>query len=403
MYFLAFASLVSGFCGSEPGTATASAAAHMAALEPDGLTVGYHFTGNLVWLAKQLIWAILPLIVLLSGLSSRMGNLGLRLGKHWSVAAGTRFLILYSALFLACLPLEYYGGFLRKQVYGLSVQSLPDWLGTLLVSYLLISLAGLTLTWIPYLLIRKCPNAWWFYSALLVLPLSLLLLSAAPVWIDPLFDEFHSLQQEEETAILKLARQAGIADAQVFEVRKSAETKTMNAYVTGLGTTKRIVLWDTLTAGLNEREVRSVVAHELGHYQLRHLEWTILLLTLLAMMVFYAIHRGAALVIKRFPDRLGFTELGNVASLPLIFLMAHLALFAASPAILSYSRFLERQADDFALQLTGDGAARAGALAKLQANNLSHPRPGPLYLLFRASHPPPAERLDRALRWGNGD
>jgi STE24 endopeptidase len=365
-------------------------------LEVEQPVIDYYRSGNLLWLGRQLLWVILPLIVLFSGLAARMRDWALRIGRCWPVAAGICFLLLYSALFLAGLPLEYQGDFLRQRKHGLSEQSLSAWLGDAVASHLLISLAGLALTCLLFLLIRKRPTAWWFYGGLLALPISLLLILAAPVLIDPLFHEFRPLKEQEEAAIVELACKAGIPHARVSEVRKGARTKLMNAYITGLGTTKRIVLWDTLLEGLDRSEVHSVVAHELGHYQLRHLEKTIPLLTLLAMALLYAVHRGAAWAMGRFRSRFGFAELGDIASLPLILLLVHLSLLAASPGILAYSRSLERQADEFALRLTGDGAARAGALAKLMGRNLSHPQPGRLYLLFRASHPPLAERIDRA-------
>jgi STE24 endopeptidase len=401
MFFIALFFLLSTVWGPDLAASSHSGpfGAGVEIPEADDFTLGYYQSGNLAWLARQFLWTALPLILLFAGLSARLRHFAFRLGRHWSLAAGVYFVLFYSALFILGLPIEYYGDFLRQRDYGLSEQSLWAWLGNVATTYLLVSLAGFSLMWVPYLLIKKSFGFWWVYTGLLVLPVSLLLVGATPLWVDPLFHEFRPLKERyDDTAILHLARQAGISEVQVFEVRKSRETTAMNAYVTGLGETRRIVLWDTLLDGLNESEVRSVVAHELGHYSLRHMERTLLLLTLLAIALFYGVHRGSQWLIERFRHRFGFSELADIASLPLIALLAHLLLLAASPGMLSYSRFLERQADEFALHLTGDGAARASTLIKLQERNLSHPRPGRLYLLFRASHPPLAERINRASR-----
>jgi len=177
-------------------------------------------------------------------------------------------------------------------------------------------------------------------------------------------------------------------------VNKSVDTEKVNAYVTGVGRTKRIVLWDTLLARLTPQETRFVVGHELGHYVLGHVWINILISWGLTLVGLYGAHRGAGFLLAHFSGRFGFTTLADPASLPLLMLLLSLFSFVVGPASLALSRHHERQADRFGLDLTGDNHAAATAFVALQKQNLAVPRPGLLYKIFRASHPPIGERVD---------
>jgi Zn-dependent protease with chaperone function len=192
----------------------------------------------------------------------------------------------------------------------------------------------------------------------------------------------------------------------VFEVEKSADTKAVNAYMTGFMGTKRIVLWDTLIAKLDRREVLTVMGHEIGHYVLRHVLQGILLSSVLSFIGLYAFYRVIGCVIERFKARFGFDWLDDIASWPLVLLFFSLGNLALNPLILAFSRHLEHEADRFALELTRDNHADATASVKLQIENLNVPRPGRLYNLWRASHPSVGERIDFANTykpWLNGE
>ena len=199
-----------------------------------------------------------------------------------------------------------------------------------------------------------------------------------------------------EAQILALADEAGIEGGRVFEVDKSVDTNAVNAYVTGLGSTKRIVLWDTLLAKLDARQVRVVMAHEMGHYVLNHVMQGLLAGFCGIMVGLYLVYRAANFLLRRFKDRLGFDQLSDVASLPLILLLGQTVALLMMPIGLAFSRHLEHEADRFALELTHDNRAAATAFVRFQAENLSNPTPGPLYTLLRASHPSLAERIEFA-------
>ena len=370
---------------------------------PTALALSYHRTGNVLWAVETGLGLLLPALLLFTGASSRLRALALRAGRRWHVT-----LILYAVLFTLLtaaltLPLTYYGGYLRPHEYGLSNQSWGDWLGDWLKG-VAVSAVGLSLVlWIPYLLLRRSPRRWWLYAGLATLPLMALLLVITPVWIDPLFSKFRPMKDQAlEADILALARRAGIEGSRVYQVNKSAETRTVNAYVTGVGGTKRIVLWDTLLDKLEPKQVLFVTAHELGHFVLRHTLAVILGAGLLVTASLYLVHRVAGKIIARFRRRLGFDHLSDVASFPLLLLLGGLASLVLTPVALGFSRYQEHEADRFALEITRDNRAAASTFVRLQEENLGVPSPGLLYMLWRGSHPSLQSRVDFANHYAPG-
>jgi Zn-dependent protease with chaperone function len=192
----------------------------------------------------------------------------------------------------------------------------------------------------------------------------------------------------------------------VYQVNKSEDTRLVNAYVTGIGGTKRIVLWDTLLGRLTPDQVAVVMAHEMGHYVLNHTLLVILGAAVAVTLSLYAVHRLAGRLIARHRRRFGFDRLDDVASLPLLLLVGGVVSFVVMPGVLAVSRWQEREADRFALELTRDNRAAAEMFVRLQQENLSVPRPGLLYTLWLGSHPSLASRIEFANRyrpWAVGD
>ena len=150
-------------------------------------------------------------------------------------------------MFVIDLPLAYYLGFVRQHAYGLSNQTLAKWSTDAFLRLGVEMAVGFALAWVPYLLIVRSPRRWWIYTTLLCVPFLFVSVLVKPIWIDPLFNKFGPMKNKAlEQSILDLASRAGIEGSRVFEVNKSVDTKAVNAYVTGVFNTKRIVLWDTL-------------------------------------------------------------------------------------------------------------------------------------------------------------
>jgi Zn-dependent protease with chaperone function len=374
--------------------------------EPSEKAMRYYHSGNVLWLVNVAWGFLVPALFLFTGFSAKIRNWAQSLGRKWFFIIGIYFIIFAVISFAIDLPLSYYEGFVRQHQYDLSNQTFTKWFGDEIKSLLVALVLGVLVLWLPYLLLRKSPRRWWLYTGLSMIPFLFLIMLISPVWIDPLFNEFGPMKDKElETKILTLAERAGIEGGRVYEVNKSVDTKAVNAYVTGFGNTKRIVLWDTIVAKLNEKELLFVMGHEMGHYVLRHVITTILFLSALILLTLYAAYRTAGAVIERYKGRFGFDRLSDIASLPLILLLVNIFSLIVTPVALSFSRYQEHEADRFGLEITQSNRAAATAFVKLQQENLANPRPGSLYKLWRSSHPTLGERIDfcNAYRpWAHG-
>jgi STE24 endopeptidase len=363
--------------------------------EPTAKALDYYRSGNVLWVVQTLWGLLVPAVFVFSGFSSRLRTLARKIGRKWLLVV-----VVYSVLFtlistLLDLPLAYYSEFVRQHAYGLSNQTLGKWASdtakSLLVSFVVIGIVVPVI----YLFLRKSPRRWWLWAGLAAVPFIVLMLLVTPIWVDPLFNKYGPMKNKAlEVEILALAERAGIAGGRVFEVDKSVDTKAVNAYVTGFGQSKRIVLWDTIIAKLGRRELLYVMGHEMGHYVLGHIPKSIAFFSLLILATFYAAHRTAGGILRRWQARIGFSELADVASLPLILLLAGLFSLLVTPLTMAYSRWQEHESDRFGLELTHDNHAAALAFVELQTENLGNPRPGWLYKLWRSSHPPIGERID---------
>ena len=325
-----------------------------------------------------------------------MRSLAQRMGRKWFFVICVYF-ILYSLLAYALhFPLSYYAGYIRQHAYGLSNQTSRSGWAIRSRSWSLLLIGGCMLLWLPYLLLRS-PRRWWLYTSLLAFPVMVFVMLIQPVWIAPLFNRFEPMKNKPlEAKILALADRAGIEGSRVFEVNKSVDTKMVNAYVTGLFDTKRIVLWDTLLAKLDTKQILFVMAHEMGHYVLHHVWWGLLVAFAGAMVGLYLVYRLSGMMLRCWQRRFGFDRLDDVASLPLMLLVFQLVSLALMPIDLAWSRHIEHEADRFGLELTRDNHAAATAFVRLQSENLGNPRPGLIYTLWRGSHPSLGERIEFA-------
>jgi len=363
--------------------------------QPSDKAMRYYRSGNVLWVIETLWGFAVPALLLFTGFSARMRDAARKLGRNWFFTVVVYGLLFTVVTFILDLPLAWYGDFVRQHAYGLSDQTAGKWWSDAFTGLAIGCIATALILWVPYLLLRKSPRRWWLYTGLAAIPLIVILLFVTPIWIEPLFNKFGPMKDKAlESQILALADRAGIEGSRVYEVNKSVDTKTVNAYVTGFLGTKRIVLWDTTLAKLRPPEVLLVMGHEMGHYVLGHVPQLIALASLLVLFGLWVIHRTAGGLIARCRDRFGFVQLSDVASLPLIALLFSLVTFVLSPGLLAFTRHTEHEADRFGLEITRDNHDCATAFVKLQEENLSNPRPGLLFKLWRSSHPPLGERID---------
>jgi Zn-dependent protease with chaperone function len=355
----------------------------------------YYRSGNWLW-AFSTVWGLLvPAVLVLTGFSARMRDVAKRVSERWVLTLFVYFVMYTLLTFVIDLPLQYYEGFVRPHAYGLSDQAFAKWMTDMLKTLGLGLVGGLLFIWIPFLLLRKSPERWWIWTSLVAVPLVVVMIMVVPVYISPLFNEFGPMKDTVlEGEILALADRAGIEGGRVYEVEKSVDTNTVNAYVTGLGSTKRIVLWDTIIAKLDQRQLLVVMGHEMGHFVLGHVTNFVIAAAIGIPAFLFGAHVISKRLIARFRDRIGFAALSDPAAIPLISLVLGVLGFIVSPAFNGLSRYQEHESDRFALEITHDNYACATAFASLQNENLANPRPGLLFKLWRASHPPIGERID---------
>jgi len=317
------------------------------------------------------------------------------LSEAWAGHCPWLALTLYAACLLLLyrlllLPLELYGGYYREHMYGLSTQGLGGWFrdwgkGLLLQVILLLPTVNLL-----YLFIRRDPLRWFLPAGGVLTVLILVLAFAAPVLIDPLFHTFTPLKDADlKGRVIRLAERAGVAVEQVLEADASRRTVKANAYVTGFGQTKRIVLYDTLLTRASADEVEVVLAHEMGHRMYHHI-WKGVGLSVVALFVGLGI---TALVLRWGSARGLITHPADPAGLPLLILTLLLLSLVTLPLQNVVSRHFERQADRAALELTGNRQAHIKVEVDLARSNLADITPPRWAVLLLYTHPPVLERI----------
>ena len=370
---------------------------HIAVPEASELAMRYYYTGNIAWIIGQFLGLVLPLLFLIKGFTGDLSNFAHRCGRKWFFGI-VIYLVVFIGLYeILDFPFDFYLGYLREHAYGLSNQTLGRWFADYGKGVLVTMVSCIAFIWIFYLLLKKSPRRWWIYSSFVSIAISFITMFIQPIWIDPLFNKFTTMQDKElEKKILDLAARAGIEHGRVFEVDKSQDTKLLNAYVTGFGSSNRIVLWDTTLKRMKPDEILFVMGHEMGHYVLHHVWWLMLYSSVLAFIIFYLTYRSAHFLLGRYYKYFGFKHLYNIASLPLLLFLITVFSLLATPLSNYFSRYIEHEADRFGLEITGDNEAAAKAFIVLQEENLANPRPGSLYKFIRSSHPPLAERVEFA-------
>jgi STE24 endopeptidase len=271
------------------------------------------------------------------------------------------------------------------------------------------------LIWVLYLIIRRSPRRWWFYFWLFTIPVTLGVILLQPLVIDPLFFKFTPLEgsrPELTTRIEAMLDRAGLAIPRdrIFEMNASSKTKTVNAYVTGIGASKRLVIWDNTLEKLTPDETLLVVGHETGHYVLEHIPKEFVLIELVSLIFIYLGFVAVRKLAAHWGERTLLEGVGDLASLPLLFLVLTAITFLASPAICAISRHYEHQADQYALEIAhgvvpDPSTADARSFQVLGEEDLSDPDPNPFIKFWLYTHPPLEERIRFALDykpWAEG-
>jgi STE24 endopeptidase len=284
----------------------------------------------------------------------------------------------------------------RAVDFGQSTQSWGGWMEDQVKSAAIaMSLAAMVVA-LLCALIRRFPRGWWLAGAGLVVAFEVLFVWLAPVVLDPVFNRYTELPPQGRTRldVEDLAQRAGVEVGDVLIVDASRRTNAVNAYVGGLGHTKRVVLYDTLLRRFSPDQVRLVVAHELGHVKHHDLR---------RGMVWVAIVAPGAMAVvmlltRRWSARAG-TSPGTAAAVPALALAFALVAFGATAISNQLSRAVEADADAYSLELTGEPHAFVSMERKLARANLADPDPPALYRFLFSTHPTVVERIGAALAY----
>ena len=297
--------------------------------------------------------------------------------------------------FLIDLPLSFYGGYILPHRFGQSNQTLKGWVGDQLKGILLGAVLGGILLEVIYLVLRTYPDTWWLWAAVILLVFNVLMANLAPVLLFPLFYKFVPLGEEHEDLVQRLkhlAEGAGTRVQGVYQFDMSRRTKSANAALTGLGKTRRIILGDTLLEEFSKDEIETVLAHELGHQVHKDIPLGIVVESLTTLLGFFL----AGLGLKWGAAYFGFSSSADIAAFPVFLLAMGAYGLVTMPLGNAFSRWRERRADLYALQVTHKPKAFAAALTRLANQNLADvdPEAWEEWLLY--SHPPLSKRITMA-------
>jgi Zn-dependent protease with chaperone function len=354
--------------------------------------------------------------------------------------------VLFAPLFLAAVrilesPLDYYWGFTLEHRYDLSTQGFGSWMADWAKDLGLTAVAGIILVWVFYWLVRRSPRRWWLYFWLASIPITLAFILIEPYVVEPLFYRFTPLEKTQPALTDRIEKMLGhvglaIPRSRIYEMNASAKTRLVNAYVSGLGSSKRVVVWDTTLQKLNSDQTLLVLGHEAGHYVLHHIPKEFALDETLFLVLFYvgfvilnrivarenattrhpqpfavipspSLSFRAKRGISLWPFRVNSARndirtvlegVGDLASFPIVLLVLTVLVFVASPAINGISRHYEHQADQFGLEVAY-GIVADPNTADVQSfqisgeEDLEDPDPNSFVRFWLYTHPPLEERI----------
>lgn len=332
------------------------------------------------------------LALLGSGLSGMWQRWALAWTSQPVLVVAAYFLLFYVTYTVVMSPLEYYGGFRLPHRYGLSNQTLGGWLADQVKGGLIGLGLGLVIVEVVYSLLRTMPHLWWLIAAVFMLLFTVVLASLTPVLLVPLFYKLTPLDDAELAARLeRLAQRADRSVRGVYTVNLSSRSKAANAMVMGLGSTRRIVLGDTLYEDYQADEIEAIMAHELGHQARHDLWWGLAVQSVLTLVGLYLAHLALSWGVSVW----GFSGPEDVSTMPYLALLMGVFLVVSTPLANAFSRWRERLADDYALWITGNPRAFVSAMVRLANQNLADVDPEPWVELLLHSHPALGKRIRR--------
>ena len=340
---------------------------------------------------------ILLIIFLFGGLLDVYNSWLQSLDYSFIVSGILFFLFISIASTILDIPFDLYGTFKIENKYGFNTKTMKIWIMDLLKSLIISIILLCILGGVGFWIIESSPNYWWIWLWAFFFVFSIFMIYVSPYVIAPLFNKFTPIEEEEglEDRIKELMKKVGIKVSRVFKMDASKRSKHTNAYFTGIGKVKRIILYDTLLEKMTHDEILAILAHEAGHWKKKHL---IKRLIISELVGFIGIYISFRIIQSNF-----LTDLFNIeiptffVKLVILGFLSSIITFPFTPLGAYFSRRHERQADRFACELIGDPEPLASSFIKLSKDNLSNLHPHPFFAKLYYSHPPVVQRI-RELR-----
>ena len=407
LFLLGFASAVTP--PAAPSTQTGPPANSASAvqgfeLSPEKRAQAIAYRHKTYWLyaVTTLYTALLLVLVLRLRIAPRLRNWAERVSSRRFV----QLLLFAPALILLFVvllsPTDVYSQWLSLK-YGLSVQGWGSWWWDWTQSQIIATILGTLFAGILFAALRRSPRRWWFYFWTAAVPIIFFVLFLTPLVIDPLFNDFEPLEKSQPELVVtidKLLAHAGlpIPHDHIFLMKASEKSNVLNAYVTGFGASKRLVLWDTIIAAERGPVILHTLGHEIGHYVLIHVWIGLAFFILVFLVLFYATHRLLQGSLARWGTALGIRSPSDWATLPLLFLIVFVLTALCTPLFNGFSRWQEHEADRYGLEVIHGITPNPGEVAsqafQLEGEtNLADPDPPEFIRFWLYDHPPTNDRI----------
>ena len=334
---------------------------------------------------------IIFLYIILSGILPWLAE---SLARMNVIIAGLIFFALIGLVeLLMGLPFDYYHSFVLEETYGFNTKTLKIWLCDLAKSMVVLIILGTFLLSTLLLMVTYAGQSWWIWAWIIFSLFQLMMTILYPTVIAPLFNKFTWLEDSElKQAIERLAKTQGLTIEGIYQMDASKRTRHTNAYFSGMGKAKRIVLFDSLIRSHGQDEILAILAHEIGHLKKHHIKKQFVLVSLVSLFLFFLASK--LLTWEVMYHSFGFSNMPCYVGLFLVGILWEPVNFFMSPMGMAISRKFERQADVYSLEILKTAKPLSTALKKMAKENLSNLTPHPLYVCFNYSHPPLLERIE---------
>jgi STE24 endopeptidase len=383
--------------GTDPATATR---AWLDTVPPDKREKSDAYFEGGYWLIlwNFLLGAAISIFLLHSRISARMRDFAERTTRFKAMQVAIYAIAYLVLTSLLSFPLLVYERFFREHKYGMATQTFAAWFSERVTELAVDLLGGTILLIVLFAVFRRAPRMWWLWGAAVVGFFLMIGVLIAPLYIEPLFNKYKPLTDARiNESILVMARANQIPVTQVFEVDASRQTNRISANVAGFLGTTRIALNDNLLKRCTLPEIRSVMAHEMGHYVLNHITKLLINFTLVALISFALAKIFFEAAVRRWGDRWGVRGIADPAGLPLLALIFAALSFVFTPINHTITRVAEVEADAFGLNTAREPDGFAKVALKLGDYRKLDPTPLEEFIFF--DHPSGRARIRMAMDW----